>query len=323
MAHNTSSFLVIGAGISGLLIARCLHDAGRRVRVLEKGRGCGGRMATRRGENTRFDHGAQYFTVRDPRLQRWNQAWLARGVVRQWFERLRPDEETEGHPRYIGARGISDIPKSLAEGLDLRTSSRAVRLDRTDDAWTVHIDDGGIHQADHLILTAPIPQALELLGEKSSEWCGEARRALRAIGYAKSLAVMALLDGPSGIPNQGALKAEAAPLTWLGDNQQKGISERPAITLHSDADWAEQHWESPDEASVPPLLAAARPFLRSRIVSWESHRWGFAFPHTTFGQPFFYNSACRLLLAGDGFGGPRIEGAALSGLEAGNFLLEQ
>ncbi len=319
-----SSFLVIGAGISGLLIARLLHDAGRTVQVLEKGRGCGGRMATRRAENGRFDHGAQYFTVRDSRLQTWTDTWLARGIARQWFETLEPDNEaSEAHPRYVGANGISDIPKSIAEGVDLRTSSRAFRLDRKNELWTVHTGDGVRHQADNLILTAPVPQALDLLGDKTNEFLGEAENRLRAIRYAKSLAVLAVLDGPSGIPNQGALPVGTAPLTWLGDNQLKGISERPAITLHSDAAWAEKHWDSPDEIRVPPLLSAARPFLGSTILSWTCHRWGYAFPESTFGRPFFHNPSCRLTMAGDGFGGPRIEGAALSGIEAGNFLLQR
>ena len=62
------SCIVVGAGISGLLAARELSDAGWRVTVLDKGRGVGGRMATRRTGGARFDHGAQFFTVRDERF---------------------------------------------------------------------------------------------------------------------------------------------------------------------------------------------------------------------------------------------------------------
>jgi predicted NAD/FAD-dependent oxidoreductase len=61
---------VIGAGISGLTCAQNLTDHDVPVTVFEKSRGVGGRMATRRSEHgAAFDHGAQYFTVRDERFQ--------------------------------------------------------------------------------------------------------------------------------------------------------------------------------------------------------------------------------------------------------------
>ena len=62
------SCIVVGAGISGLLAADELQREGWTVAVLDKSRGVGGRMTTRRvGEGT-FDHGAQFFTVRDNRF---------------------------------------------------------------------------------------------------------------------------------------------------------------------------------------------------------------------------------------------------------------
>ena len=64
-----SGTIVIGAGMAGVTCARALSTAGQEVRLLDKGRGIGGRMATRRittgwGE-LHFDHGAQYFTARN------------------------------------------------------------------------------------------------------------------------------------------------------------------------------------------------------------------------------------------------------------------
>src|SRR4051812_28611384 len=61
---------VIGAGIAGIACARTLAQAGHRVSVFEKSRGTGGRMSTRDTEFGGFDHGAQYFTVRDARFEK-------------------------------------------------------------------------------------------------------------------------------------------------------------------------------------------------------------------------------------------------------------
>ncbi|MDP3490273.1 MAG: FAD-dependent oxidoreductase, partial [Phenylobacterium sp.] len=41
---------IIGAGMAGLSCAEALSDAGHAVQVLDKGRGPGGRMSTRRIE---------------------------------------------------------------------------------------------------------------------------------------------------------------------------------------------------------------------------------------------------------------------------------
>ena len=60
---------VVGGGMAGVVCARTLVQAGHRVTLFEKSREFGGRMATRRTEFGGFDHGAQYFTVRDARFE--------------------------------------------------------------------------------------------------------------------------------------------------------------------------------------------------------------------------------------------------------------
>ena len=69
MAKQQRNIAVIGAGIAGLACARTLAQAGHRVTVLEKGDAPGGRMASCDTPFGSFDHGAQYFTVRDARFE--------------------------------------------------------------------------------------------------------------------------------------------------------------------------------------------------------------------------------------------------------------
>jgi renalase len=77
---------IIGAGMAGITAARTLVQAGHRVTVIEKSRSAGGRMSTRRTEFGSFDHGAQYFTVRDARFRQMMQWALADApaVARPW-----------------------------------------------------------------------------------------------------------------------------------------------------------------------------------------------------------------------------------------------
>ena len=104
--------LIVGAGISGLLAAQILSETGHLVTILEKSHGVGGRMATRRFENGIFDHGAQFFTVRDPQFQNWVERWLQREKAVEWtrsFSKPGNRPESKGHPRYRGVNGMTAI----------------------------------------------------------------------------------------------------------------------------------------------------------------------------------------------------------------------
>ena len=76
---------IIGAGLSGLSCAHVLGEARFSIRVYEKGRGPGGRTSSRRadigGTEVSFDHGAQDFFVRDPRVEERAQHWSRLGVA--------------------------------------------------------------------------------------------------------------------------------------------------------------------------------------------------------------------------------------------------
>ena len=61
---------IVGAGLAGLSCAQALRAGGADVQLFDKGRGVGGRMATRRVDTplgpATFDHGAQFLTAHDP-----------------------------------------------------------------------------------------------------------------------------------------------------------------------------------------------------------------------------------------------------------------
>ncbi|NJL49588.1 MAG: FAD-dependent oxidoreductase [Leptolyngbyaceae cyanobacterium SM2_5_2] len=52
--------VVVGAGLSGLTAAQALRQAGYGVLVLDKSRGVGGRVATRRVGEVPVDHGCRF-----------------------------------------------------------------------------------------------------------------------------------------------------------------------------------------------------------------------------------------------------------------------
>src|SRR5918995_5952879 len=181
VSKNQRSCVVVGAGISGLLAAKTLNEKGWTVTVLDKSRGVGGRMATRRVGRGNFDHGAQFFTVRGERFAGLVEDWLGGGVATEWTRGFadsegRPNED--GHPRYRGAEGMTSIPRYISRGLDVRAGERVVTVDAGDGGWEVVCESGLRVAGDALVLTAPVPQALGLTSSGNYRLADEARRQL-------------------------------------------------------------------------------------------------------------------------------------------------
>jgi predicted NAD/FAD-dependent oxidoreductase len=280
-------------------------------------------MATRRMAGGRLDHGAQFFTVRDPRFQRYVDEWLSAGIVKEWFWHSEEDSNAEGYPRYCGVSGMTDGPKHLAASLDVVREERITEISRDIDIWIATSASGHVYSAANLVITIPMPQAVTLLETSGLNYAGADEAALKQIRYAKGLATLAILDGPSGLPGAGFKRLFESPLSWMADNQTKGISPGvSAVTLHADAEFSETHWDSPDEVRGALMLEAAKPHLAAKVLEYSCHRRAFTTPINPWPEKFYANPSLRLTLAGDSFGGARVEGAAVSGLEAAAAVLQ-
>ena len=323
------SCVIVGAGISGLLAARELSDAGWRVTVLDKGRGVGGRMATRRISGAGFDHGAQFFTVRDDRFENLVDGWLDAGAAAEWsrgFADAEKNVNPDGHPRYRGSRGMTSIPKHLAGGLDVRSGEHVVRMDRIGNGWTVACESGETVSGNALLLTAPVPQSLALAESGNYALPEDARRQLEEISYDPCVALMALLDGASPVPEPGGVQIKGEPLDWIGENATKGISDRPALTIHAGPQWSREHYDDGEADVTRALLGLAGvqlgADLASATVETSLARWRYSWVTSSHKEPCLVASEDPpLVFCGDGFGQPKVEGAALSGLAAADRLL--
>lgn len=318
---NINTCLVVGAGIAGLLAARELQSRGVAVTVIDKGRGVGGRMATRRIENAVFDHGAQFFTVRSERFRALVDGWLADGLACEWARGFAgPDgaPRHDGHPRYRGAHGMTTIPKALADNLRVRLAERVVSARVHDGQWVIETDRSARFTAEALILTPPVPQALALLEAGAHPLPDSVRAALATLDYAPCIALLALLWEPARVPAPGGLQLDDDPIAWIGDNTQKGISpEAYAVTVHGSAAFSRAYWHVESDLVAKLLLEAAAPWLGTRVKTHQLHRWRYSQPTRTHDAPcLLVEGTPPLVFAGDAFAGPRVEGAALSGLAA-------
>jgi predicted NAD/FAD-dependent oxidoreductase len=309
--------IVIGAGISGLLAARTLVREGLRVRVLDKGRGVGGRMATRRLDRHRFDHGAQSLMIRDQVLLAVAREWQQQSIIRPCAYPAASDTQIALGP-VCGRGGINAIPMSLAGPLDVYTGLRVTLIDWIGSSWRVCTEDDTCYSASALILTPPVPQAMELVDAGEVELNSEIASPLREIEYEPCIAVMLILDVSGAVLESGFVQPGEGPVTLLVDNYVKGVSESPgALTIHTTADFARADWARTNEEVSEQVLRAARHWLPVDPVSTVVHRWRYSRctrPHTD--SHVLVDHPGPLAFAGDGFAGEDIEGAALSGIAA-------
>lgn len=316
--------LIIGAGISGLMAAEKLKSAGETVMLLDKGRGYGGRMATRRIENGRADHGAQFFTVRSPEFGAHVEQWLADGLIYQWSSGWSgdpaQDAKADGYPRYAGSNGMTTVPKALAKKHAVRNQTRVVQITAVGDGWQATDEAGTRYEADKLIMTPPVPQSLALLDAGGVQLAPNDRAALERIRYNPCLAGLFLVDGNVNLPAPGALQRPDHDYSWIADNQRKGISpDARLITVHANAKLSWTFWDAPQGEQVEMLLAGLRPFLplTTTIQTAQAHRWRYAQPSTLHPErTLLAQNLPPLAFAGDAFKEARVEGAALSGMAA-------
>jgi len=309
--------VVVGAGIAGLMAAQSLSKSGHDVVVVDKGRSPGGRLATRRIDDATLDHGAQFFTVRDSLFESHVSEWIASGVVTEWCRGFdTTTQNNDGYPRYRGVRGMTDIAKHLAEGLDVRCNTLAFSIaPGATSKWQLKIDDGSVLDGDAIIVTCPLPQAYALLVTAGIEL----PESMLRTEYDRTICLLAVLDTSSVVTKPGGLQNPDETFSFIADNAIKGISSATALTLHANPQFSLEHWDTSTDDVQRLLLERAGPWIGdATVITSQIKKWRLATPLTIWPERYWVND--MIVLAGDAFGGPKIEGAALSGLAAANYL---
>lgn len=294
--------VVVGAGIAGVACARELAGAGVAVRVLERARVVGGRMASRRLHGRPVDLGAAYFTVADPEFALVVDGWQAAGLARPWTDTLAVLEggtrsAVPGPVRWAAPGGLRSLVAALAGGLDV-TLQHEVR----------HVGPGPRvdgEPVDAVVLAMPDPQAARLLDPTPADLAD--RRWNPVITVAAGWAERSWDPFPAAFVNGHPVLALVAD---DGDRRGDGA---PVLVAHSTADVARTHDADPDGA-VPAVIEALRGLLGVGDPQWtHAHRWRFAAPAAQRETTFRFDGGIGL--ACDAWGRSRVEAAWRSGTD--------
>ena len=323
--------LIVGAGMTGLMAAQTLTEQGIQVLVLEKASSVGGRLATRRIGGGRADQGAQFFTARTPEFNAWIQRWMDLGLVYEWSSGWSDGSlhraPSNGHPRYAVQNGMTTLAKHLAAEFDVRLDTEITHVAHAVDGWELADAAGNRYTGRALVLTPPVPQGLDLIGGVEDALSLDELATLTAITYAPSLTGLFWVEGSLYLPAPGAIQRPDMPIVWIADNQRKGISpEACVLTVQAGTDMSKSLWPMSDNEILISLEQVFAFFMGPDAMLRDAQlkRWRYAAPEHVVPERFLWaTQGPPLIFAGDAFGGPRIEGAALSGLATGLALARQ
>ena len=349
-AHHIA---IVGAGMAGITAARTLAQAGHQVMVFDKSLGVGGRMATRRSPFGGFDHGAQYFTVRDPRMALALQTvpdslthcrpWSANAVrvldpSGRVVEAARPGPEAH----WVGVPGMSALvkhwaqPLADADQLRLGHTAQSLQADpRKASRWSLHgtdADGHAWHQGgfDRVVLAMPAPQVAHLL--QSSPGRGAASALIApTLGVQTAPCWTLMLAYPQASqpglthlgPQWNAARSTHHRIAWLARESSKpGRSSIERWTLQASAEWSLEHLNDDAERVQLKLQRAFAELtgIHSAPSHAQAHLWRYAKTTHPLGQPYQWDSATGLGTCGDWHLGNRVEDAFVSGLELGLHL---
>jgi predicted NAD/FAD-dependent oxidoreductase len=311
---------IVGAGMAGLSAACMLRSQGHEIHVFDKARGPGGRSSTRRADSARFDHGAQYFTMRDPNFMAFLEECIGKEHYSEWrgrFVSLRDDGSLADvmtiRPRYVGVPGMNALCKALAERIEAHYTCHIEKIERKDNRWMLYTrEQAKLGPYDFLVVTCPPRQAEALVAPYLDD---ETAAELAGVTMHSNFTVMLVPEGDAEFPADG-ITCRHPLLGWVANNHSKpGRDAVPALVIQANADWSRKHIELDTEEAGKRLTAAAESvfdisFGTPRFMA--THRWLYSQPETPMQKSLLIDHRIGLALCGDWCGGTNFESAFLS-----------
>lgn len=327
MRDHYPKIAIIGAGISGIACARTLKILGHdNLAIFDKARGAGGRMSTRRDGDLRFDHGAQFFTIRNEEFAETMRPLREAGNVREWNATFLECGEFGRHPvacpesRWVGSPRMSSVTRALVKGVETKFETRVAPFERIGNRIALRDDDGNdLGEFDFVVVTAPAPQTSDLIRKTSP---GLAALIDEKVSMLPCWALMLAFDQRQE-PGFDALQWSCDhPVKWLARNTSKPGRDAPDSWIaHASMQWSSEHLEDSFDEAAGQLWDTLRQDFQDEPSFKKAHRWRYAMVERSLGIEAKQCEECPcIFVAGDWCRHGRIEAAFRSGTAAAKLV---
>lgn len=338
---------IIGAGLSGLVAANRLAQAGHEITVFEKSRGFGGRMATRYKSGDRsvkFDHGTAYLSASGAEFKSFLNHYAESGVLKKWTNKFMyedTDTITEvsatpgGDDLYIALNGMNSIGKLLQRSVDVRTETRVGGITYfgknrgQKKAWMVNLDNQDVFEADAIVIAVPATQAYGIIQTAADELSiRHIIKEIDEISYDPDLSFM-FSFGKQDIPEWEALKMVNPVVSLIiNESSKRDFGGDLNIVVHTTPEFAIKYQsENRDMAlhEVLKVLMAELGAYAANPVWHDVHFWRYARARKSLNIPYFEcnDPGQPLAIIGDYFLGTDAEAAYNSAVALSNSWTEK
>ena len=320
---------IIGAGLAGCVVSEKLSERAT-VKILEKSKSPGGRMATRVSSQYEFDHGAQFFTARSVEFRKFLAPLLNEGLVACWNARfseyqstdiIRETHWSDSRVHYVGTPKMSSLADRLSTGLDCTFDVEVAKAEKKNGRWVLYDSRGeNLGDYDWIVLTAPAAQTHNLLPNEV-----DFKAKVGLIKMSGCYSLMLGYQNAIDLPFDAAV-VKGTNISWISVNSSKPKRKGFSILIHSTNSWAAQNMDTDLSEVQDKLCDYTSDILRFNVETadyLETKRWRFANSARQTNQPFFLDKKNKVASCGDWCIKGRIEAAFLSAKKLSDQLLKE
>jgi hypothetical protein len=188
--------------------------------------------------------------------------------------------------------------------------------------WRLLDAEGAVlGEADVVIAALPAPGAARLLAPHAPALAARADAAVMQPCWA----TMVVFDGAVDAPWDGAFVNDDPVLAWaVRDGSKPHRPEPHAWVLHGTRAWSGAHDAAAPDTVRDAMLGAFATLVGAPlppVLEATAHRWRHALPDPVLAEDALHDPTLGLGACGDWCGGPRVEGALLSGIAAAGRVL--
>ena len=308
---------IIGTGLSAIFSALHLRkNTDLEINLFDKARGLGGRLATRRAEDGKFDHGAQYFSIERISNLPEIQMLINEGVI----------NNIEDKDIYFSPDGMTNIAKKLLIDFNIFKEHKLVSIDKENENYKLFFENGSTFNSDYIIMSCPMPQSLEILNKSKIDYDNNLIKDLEDLSYFPCIVVMIKSEIKlSNLEKHIGTDVDSKDISWIGDNYGKKVSSiENYYTIQCSPEFSYENFENDYDETNKKLKHEMEKIFGSNYQILSNHKWRYSIPKNFYqgDNSLVINEKDFLGLCGDIFTNGRFDGAITSGLSIADKFLK-